>query len=354
MTRPPIPHRARSLTVLLWLVGPLLLVPNAIAAPLVSPDGTLQLAVTIEALNDAAIFTFAIVSDHKGLAPASSRIMKNCVDQIAQLDARFVVGLGDHLKGGRNNPFLNFIKTDPFWFRRFYPNIADGENDYYGKGQGDWGSGGKLLDHLEMTDWPEVRIRENGCEFYARIPVENRIVHLIQLHYPDTPLDAAKAFPEDSRAYLVETLAAIDKKPGRDIIILAAHTGDWLRVLSDAHRQAVLDKADLVLGATTHYFTRYSHGRTGPLVLNTGSVGYARRLPKKLTLGAAPKSYNGFLSVHVLPDPLTLIVQYQNAEISSRRLQPVSHPFGYLKIIDGPIHPLRFRDSHGPTSAPAR
>jgi len=298
----------------------------------VDARGRLVIDPTIEAVTAASAFSFAIVSDHKGLAPANSKLMANTVTQIRQAGAKFVVGLGDHLTYPMlPHPFLDFIAKDPFWKRHFYPNIADGENAYYSMNQSAWGAGGKLLTAMNMAARGEVTVRKNGCEYTARIAAGPYVVHLIQLHYPDEPADAAKAFPADSRRYLLATLAGIDKRPGRDIVIVAAHTGNWVRKLTLPQRKAVLAKADLILGATSHYFQRYNYGPTGPLGVNTGAVGYANK---------ANGRYDGWVSVHVLRRPPALLVQYQDARAAT--MQVVKPAFRFLKVLGGEARPAVF------------
>lgn len=327
--------------VLLSLTGVRGAIP-ASSAPLME-DGIIQLRPTIAALRARAAFSFAIVSDHKGHCPQSRKPMKNCVAQVAQLAPAFAVGLGDHLTHRRDpkhwpNTFLDFLRDDPFWRRHFYPNIADGENAYYGQGQGDWGSGRGLTAYLDMYRWPEVALRHNGCEYYARIPVKKHVVHLIQLYFSDNPRDPAVAFTQDSRDYLVKTLQRIDKQPGRDLIVVGAHTGNWPRVLSQSEREILLAKADLVLGATTHHFERYSYGDAAALVINTGSAGFASRC------------HNGWVSAHVFADPLAVLVQYQNADQPDLRV--VAEPFGFVKVVDGRVFPMKFLPAAAGTREP--
>lgn len=308
--------------------------------PALDAQGRLRLQPTVESLAQASAFTFAIMSDHKGQDPLSSPFMRNCAMQINQLQAKFVVGGGDHLDSGKKNPFLTFVAASPFWSRHFYPNIADGENSLYAQGnQAAWGAGAPFLKALEMDKRPEVQVRPNGCEYYAKIPVQGYVVHLIQLHYPDEPKDnPAVAFPEDSRKYLLDTLASIDKQPGRDIVVVVAHSGNWPQVLAPQQREKLLAKADLIIGASTHYWTRYDYSPAGPLAINSGSVGYAKERKK-------PR-YEGWVSVHVLKNPLSLLVQYQNAEQTD--LQIVGPKFRFIKVIGGKATPALFEGEQQP------
>ena len=137
-----------------------------------------------------------------------------------------------------------------------YPNVADGENEYYSPThrQSDYGEGAPILDLVELDAHASV-IRPNKSEYYAQISVGDYTVHLIQMHFSDQPMDAAVAFPESSQAWMMATLKDIEKKD-KDLIIVAAHsrTGSWDMVLSPERRQLLLNKTDLVLSATTHRF----------------------------------------------------------------------------------------------------
>ena len=96
---------------------------------------------TMQLLDATADFSFAIMSDHKGSAPSNSPEMTRMVQWIRESGDRFVIGLGDHLCKRFENPFLDFLTANQWWQQNFYPNIADGENEFYGSGQGDWGLG---------------------------------------------------------------------------------------------------------------------------------------------------------------------------------------------------------------------
>ncbi len=290
---------------------------------------------TIDDLDAAAVFSFAIMSDNKGDSPESRVAFARMVSWIEASGDRFVIGLGDHLKKGWKNDFLAFLRSNSWWRENFYPNIADGENEFYGAGQGDWGAGGRFLDETEIPIKPNVDIRENRCEYYARIAVKDYTVHIIHLHFPDTPADRKTAFPDDSRRYLVATLEAIEKGP-KDIVIACAHSrwGSWLGDLSRKQRRTVMKKCDLVLSATTHYFERiafrgYEHG--GALALNTGSITWPRGCPP------------GYIQVHVLEDPPRLVARYVRADREQRTLERYGE-YVWMKALGGPVMQPRFRD----------
>ncbi len=294
----------------------------------------------MQLLDHTADFSFAIMSDHKGSAPSNSPEMARMVQWIRESRDRFVIGLGDHLCKHFGNPFLDFLATNRWWHDNFYPNIADGENEFYGTGQGDWGAGGRLLDVMGISSRAAVTVRENGCEYYARIPVGRFTVHLIQLHYPDQPWDVTVSFNEATRQYLINTLESITKDP-TDIIIACAHSrfGYWIQELSPTRQQKVLDKCDLVLSATTHAYGRYAvpgYETHGALCLNTGSVCYS--------LGGTK---GGYIEVHVYGATGQMVVQYVNVEVGQRLPGPPGTK-GYLKQIGGAIYELSPAPIHTP------
>lgn len=256
--------------------------------------------------------------------------MYKCDKWIREAGDRFILGLGDHVKDNRKNPFLDLIKNDTLWHNHFYPNVADGENEYWGKDQGDWGAGAPILDYVDLSKRKNVKIRDNKCEYYAIEKYDGIKVHIIQLHYSDTPTDPNIAFNESTREYLMNTLENIDKT-NNDIIVVLAHTGPWVNQLSEERKLKLMNKADLILGATTHRYKRYyflgEDVDTGALALNTGSVGNS-------------PTYNGFLQVHVLKNPTRMIVQYQETKHDERELQ--GKGFAYEKIINGKIREIEW------------
>lgn len=282
---------------------------------------------SVELLDDLSLFTFMIFSDNKGLGPATLSSMAGVEAATEDMLAEFALGLGDHVRS-RGTPDQDFVATvleDAWWRRNFYPVIADGENAYYGDGQGDWGAGGALIDELGVCERPEVTCRDNHAEFHAVLPVGDVTVHFLAAHYPDTGDDP---FPATSQQYLVDELAGIERT-GREIVVLAAHTGDWLRKMDESDREQLLSGADLLLGATTHFYERYDYPDDAALFLNTGSAGYAL--------------FNNYLQVNVLDHPLRIIVQDMEAE-GDRMLQAGGNC--WVKEIGGPITPCDFENGY--------
>lgn len=288
---------------------------------------------TIEALDSLGVFSFAIMSDNKGDFPNNSTEFARMVEWVEESGDKFVIGLGDHVAKDLEDRFLSFLTDNKWWHDHFYPNVADGENEYYGKGQWDWGAGKKILDVVDLPSRKNVRIRPNGAEYYARIAVKGYTIHLIQLSFPDEPADPEMAFPPDSRKYLVKTIRGIEKEE-KDIIIACAHSryGSWVGLLSEEQRKVVMEKADLVLSATVHIFARIpvkGYKDRGALCINTGSITYPR-------FSSPP----GYVQVHVLENPSRLVVQYIRANAEQRKLQP--YPFAWIKYIGGKIEPAKF------------
>ncbi len=271
---------------------------------------------TIEELDETSVFHFAIISDNKGIATEDTD-MQRC-DAWIRNSAEFVLGLGDHLVSDPD-PFLSFIQNDSYWRTNFYPNIADGENQYFSGSQAKWGTGGKMFDYVDdFWGRPNVRGQGNGVDYYAFFEVSGFTVHVISLHYSDS-YDGSKGgrsgLIEESRVFMHDTLLGIDKGP-KDIIVVLAHStgGDFVKSagLSRERRDLLFQKADLLCSATTHVFQRFdeydSQYINGALSINTGSVGNTG-------------STSGYVELHVLDDPPRLVVQYMNLEQDIRKLQ---------------------------------
>ena len=301
------------------------------------PEATTRL---LETLDADAVFTFAVMSDHKGLSPLDSPRFERMVKWVEDSNDRFVIGVGDHLKKGLANSFIGYLETDRWWRNHFYPNVADGANEYFGDGQGDWGAGAPMLPLFGTDKLPNVQIRENGCEYYAVIPAEGYTVHLIQLHFPDTPKNDKLSFRTETKEYLVETLHSIEKGP-RDIVIAAAHSvsGFWINQLSLDQHKIVLEKCDLLLSATTHRWERKilaEHPDDAPLMINTGSVCFPD--------DDSPGSRAGYVQIHVIESPLRLVASYVDVD----QTQPAipGPKYSFTKVIGGPIWPTLASEPH--------
>ncbi len=286
-----------------------------------------------EELEQSKSFSFSIISDNHGASPIDNIEMARMSKWVADSKDAFVLGVGDHLQKNKQNDFLAYILRNNYWKQHFYPTIADSENDYFGKGEGDWGSGRELLNVLGFKNRLNVEMNANGAEYYAKMVVNEVVVHYIVLHFPDNPGNSEVAFPESSKQFLINTLNKIQKS-NNDIIIVSAHSmyGSWIDYLSKAQQNIVNKKCDLLLAGTTHFFERrVPEGleNSGPLMVSAGSVNEARWGSK-----------NGFLQVHVMKNPLSLIVQYVNTNDSQIQLQDA--PYSFVKYINGGVFPLSF------------
>lgn len=277
---------------------------------------------------------FVLMSDNKGDSPLSSVEFARMTAWIKKGNPAFVIGLGDHVKHRWENTFIPWLQSDPWWREHFYPNVADGENEYYSPThrQSDYGEGAPILDLVALDSHASI-IRPNRSEYYAQISVRDYTVHLIQMHFSDQPMDAAIAFPESSRAWLMETLKGIQKRD-KDLIIVAAHsrTGAWDMILSPERRQLLLDKSDLVLSATTHRFEAWvpeGFDEGNAVCVNTGAVNYP-----------GPMAANGYVEIHLI-ESAGVVGQYIDLTQTERRLQR-GH-FAWIKPKDAPMRYLNLR-----------
>ena len=289
---------------------------------------------SITDLDRLASLHFVLMSDNKGDSPLSSVEFARMTAWMKEGSPAFVIGLGDHVKHRWENTFIPWLQSEPWWREHFYPNVADGENEYYSPAhrQSDYGEGAPILDLVDLEAHAGV-IRPNKSEYYAQISVSDYTVHLIQMHFSDQPMDAAVAFPESSRAWMMETLEGIDKGD-KDLIIVAAHsrTGAWDMILVPERRRFLLDKADLVLSATTHRFEGWvpEGFEDGDAVcVNTGSVNYP-----------GPMAANGYVEIHLI-ESVGIVGQYIDLTRTGRRLQ--RGRFAWVKPKDGPMRYLNLR-----------
>lgn len=271
------------------------------------------------------VFSFAIFSDNTGDGLERAEFFR-MADWVKANNYPFVIGMGDHVKKGTKNGFIDFLKSGKWWQDHFYPTIADGDNEFYGKNQKDWGAGKELFSLTDIRFRKNVIFAENGVEYYSVINEKGLNIHFISLHYPDQPNIDSIAFKDSSKEYMVEILKSINKKEN-DIIIIGAHSrlGYWLDKLNTEQKKIVNEKADIVLSSTTHVFHIFSeNGNAGPLVLNTGSITRPR-------LWSPP----GFISVDVYNDPLEIDASY--IDCSKKKLSKPKLFFRAKKTINGRI-----------------
>ena len=321
-------RKLRQLLALTLLISGVILQSTGIA------EEGLPGVASIGDLDRLADLHFAIMSDNKGDSPLSSVEFARMTAWIKEGNPAFMIGLGDHVKYRWENTFVPWLQSDPWWREHFYPNVADGENEYYSPThrQSDYGEGAPILDLVELDAHASV-IRPNKSEYYAQISVGDYTVHLIQMHFSDQPEDAAVAFPESSRVWMMGRLKGIEKRE-KDLIIVAAHSraGSWDMVLSPERRQLLLNKADLVLSATTHRFEAWvpeGFAEGDAVCINTGAVNYP-----------GPMTPNGYVEIHLI-ESVGVVGQYIDLTQTGRRLQ--RGRFAWIKPKDGPMRYLNLR-----------
>lgn len=280
---------------------------------------------SIEELDDAAVFNFAIMSDcNKDLSIGMDFRFKNMVDWLEESGASFVIGAGDYVKLDWENKFLNFLRENEWWRNHLYPIVSDGDNEYYGGTVEAIGAGGAFFYEVDLYSRPNVEIRENSCEFYAAIAVNGYTVHYIGLHFPDEPNDIERTFTDDTREYMIRKLKSIHKTD-KDIILIGAagNGGFWIDLLEDEQKDLVMKKSDIVLSSSTHMFDRKmveGYRETDALIINTGSI-----------TGPRFGDPGGFSLVHILENPNRIVLQYFNATRKKRELRNCN--FAYIKEI---------------------
>ncbi|MCU0858654.1 MAG: hypothetical protein MUC65_09665, partial [Pontiellaceae bacterium] len=306
---------------------------------------SLQAAVitNITQLDSAAVFHFAIMSDNKGDSPSNSSHMQRCdtwVKNSGGIASAFVIGLGDHTvsTSSTNDPILRFIRNDSYWKTKFYPGIADGENQSFGGSQGAWGKGYHLFEYVDnffgrsnvtfrpLTSDPDDR----QVDYYAKVTVSGYNVHILNLHFADQydgRMGGSNPFVEATQAYMqskLEALAAAGKTD-HDIIIVLAHStgGDFVEQgnINSTRKDLLLCTADLCVSATTHRYGWWDRYKTydngnGAVSYNSGSVGHAGGHPDK----PAEDGVQGYMELHVLENPPRMTIQYIKTELSSRTL----------------------------------
>lgn len=302
---------------------------------------------SIQDLDNGSLFRFSLMSDNKGDSPLSATASKS-LTSMQRMDAwvrgsEFVIGAGDHLVNSNgNDPFLSFIQNDNFWKTNFYPNIADGENQAFGSGQDDWGSGWPLFNYVDnFFGRSNVDMQPNKVDYYAHFQNSGFKIHLIQLHFSDQPSNASVAFKEESRAFMQQKLDSLAPlKTNKDIIIVIAHSrgGDFVKEanFNSYRKNLLLSTADICLSATIHTFERYPQYNVnypnGAVHYNTGSVCHTG-------------STHGYMEFHVLDNPPRVVIQYINVEDNSTRqlqtgyIDGIGDPtLAVVKEINGPAY----------------
>jgi len=319
---------------------------------------------TIEELDEAALFSFAVFGDHHGASRNGGTRRENMarLDDYVQKHDQFVIGLGDHIlkyypetayPKGTANSFVNFIETDPYWNNHFYPNIGDHDNQYEADLKQNWGYGWKLFTHLnDFFNRPNVEFREPGVQkienkgqwyddqlvdYYAwfdhqgypEIP-EGYTVHVISLHY-----GSGLVFADQSRDFMMsqlENLAA--RRTDKDIILLVSQAqGEFVAniasSLNESQRSLLLQTADFIIDGNSHKFHRHArydqHYSNGALCMNVGTP-----------ILKNSENARGYLNFHVLANPTRVAVQYIDLDAAERTLQEGPVSANYMNELSGP------------------
>ncbi len=300
---------------------------------------------TIDQLKEMSDFQFAIMSDNKGRATGLSDFA-HMVNQIEDLDAEFVVGMGDNLENTGSMMFLDFVAGNLFWKNKFWPNVADGENQHYGSSQADWGEGREIFHAFDMfnrsdIDWPgfgaEMPTKE-PASYAAHITVNGITVNVLQLTFSDQPYELSEAFQEGTRQFMEDQLDARADKAGKEITVIGAHSKDglWVDYLGSSRKAKVNELGDLALAATVHTYNHFDHGETGILELNSAHVGAYN----------ASDDDSGFLSCFVIAEPLALVTMFTPSKsdvvtLNKGYAPPHWKPSMFIKFIkSGTIHSI--------------
>ncbi len=300
---------------------------------------------TIDQLKEMSDFQFAIMSDNKGRATGLDDFV-HMVNQIEDLESEFVVGMGDNLENTGSMMFLEFVAGNLFWKNKFWPNVADGENQHYGSSQADWGEGREIFHAFDMfnrsnIDWPgfgaEMPTKE-PASYAAHITVNGITVNLIQLTFSDQPSSLSEAFQEGTRQFMEDQLDARAAQAGEEITVIGAHSKDglWVDYLGSSRKAKVNELGDLALAATVHTYNHFDHGETGILELNSAHVGAYN----------ASDDNSGFLSCFVIAEPLALITMFTPTKsdvvsLNKGYAPPHWKPSMFIKFIQsGTIHSI--------------
>lgn len=299
-------------------------------------NGKLRNVENYQDIENQSVFSFSIFSDNHGKSPYENLYMAKANYHMRKSNDVCILGVGDHLTNTGTNEFLFFVCNDPFWKANFYPTISDNDNAFYGAHQENWGAGKPFFDAIDLPHRKNIRFSPEGVDYYAIIQAPNGYkIHWISLHFPDEPADTKIAFKASSKQFLRDCLTSINKTT-QDIIIIGAHSrfGSWTNELNTDLARLVLNKADIVLGANTHYYERFipeGYENHGALLLNTGSVIYPR-------FGSQP----GFIQVHVMEQHRGLYINY--VDVSKPTTVIRSSPFAYFRSFSGRIYDVYYPD----------
>jgi hypothetical protein len=315
---------------------------------------------TIKTLDSVSIFHFSIISDlgaNSTTDPLSDAKNKKGIEWVRS--SEFVMGGGDEIKK-LGTTWETFIGSDSYFKTKFYPCIGGGENRAYGGTDTKWGSGAAMFNKIPGF-WNRTNVEKcplepkdpsgNTPSYYASFTVKGYTVHILQLHDPDDTKFAATTmkFMENK---LNELKLLKTREPGKHIIAIHAHRGALIKCLgesgaTDVQIKLLISTADLVTDADMHLGRRFW---TGVNFFEDAcnwypAVGQAFKDPNACVwYNTGILCGDGYLEIHVLPNPTRITVQYMSTNLGSRALVTGS-TWGYavdkdrrplIKTIDGP------------------
>jgi hypothetical protein len=198
---------------------------------------------TIEELDDAAVFSFSVISDNQGNATNEVPVAR-ALEWISS-KAVFCIGNGDLFNGNGGDPFGDLLSDTNSWFHyNFYPVIGDHDNEIRIDGvRGQeklWGRGHIVFDMVaDFYNRPNIefrvpssnKVRSGGdlyedrqVDYYAKETHGEFTLHIIAIHKGDKSALARRS--ADFMIQKIEELSA--SKTEHDMIILVAHDEKWL------------------------------------------------------------------------------------------------------------------------------
>jgi predicted alpha-1,2-mannosidase len=320
---------------------------------------------TIDQLDEAAEFSFSILSDNQG--NSESGPISKAIPWIRSHD-KFCIGNGD-LFNGNNDTFQNVLSDVNDWFHyNFYPVIGDHDNEIRIDGvrghEKDWGRSYIVFDMVAgIYNRPNVefRVPENRkvlsrgeqyddqyLDFYAKETHGKFTVHIIAVHIGDKSV-----FAKRSANFMYNKVKELSKsKTDHDIIVLVAHDERWFSrawqewgVWKADQIDFMLGNTDMIVCSSDHRFRRV-HELDG-------------RVPNQALIvdsGQCNATRGGYLEVHVFDNPPRLTAQYTEcADETSRVLQVGAYKKRHIlperKETDEQFHPM-MKEINGPITQP--
>ena len=318
---------------------------------------------TIEELDDAALFSFSVISDNQGNSTNMAPIAKAL--EWIRSNNEFCIGNGDLFNGSGGDPFGDLLSDTNSWYHyNFYPVIGDHDNEIRIDGvRGQeklWGRGHIIFDmvddfyhrpNVEFRSPLDKKVVSGGAEYedqyidyYAKEAHGIFNMHIIAIHKGDK-----SALARRSADFMIGKVKELSStKTDHDIIILVAHDEKWLHrgwvdwgVFTESEVDFLLDNTDLIICSSDHRFRRIHEldGRVAnqALIVDSGQC----------------KNRGGYLEIHMFDNPPRFTAQYleckdesvrtlhsgayQNLHILPERKETVElfHPM--MKEINGPI-----------------